>query len=106
LLDGNAQWKRGCECEHYRRHDHTDDEENWIYGRAAAAIEAVASTGGQLMPPIMGTGAFIMAEMLGIPYRSICFSAIIPAIVYYLRFLCWSILWQTQRYPKKMKKPI
>ena len=50
----------------------------------AAAIEAVASTGGQIMPPIMGVGAFIMAEMLGVPYRTIALSAIIPAIAYYL----------------------
>lgn len=50
----------------------------------AGAIEAVASTGGQIMPPIMGVGAFIMAEMLGVPYRTIALSAIIPALAYYL----------------------
>ncbi|MDR3259023.1 MAG: TRAP transporter fused permease subunit [Fusobacteriaceae bacterium] len=50
----------------------------------AAAIEAVASTGGQIMPPIMGVGAFIMAEMLGISYKTVAFSAIIPALAYYL----------------------
>lgn len=50
----------------------------------AGAIEAVASTGGQIMPPIMGVGAFIMAEMLGVPYRTIAFAAIIPALAYYL----------------------
>ncbi len=44
----------------------------------AGAIEAVASTGGQIMPPIMGIGAFIMAEMLGVPYKTVAFSAIIP----------------------------
>jgi len=49
----------------------------------AGAIEAVASTGGQIMPPIMGIGAFIMAEMLGIPYRSVAMSAVIPAFAYY-----------------------
>ncbi|MCQ4864642.1 TRAP transporter permease [Pseudoflavonifractor phocaeensis] len=50
----------------------------------AGAIEAAASTGGQIMPPIMGTGAFLMAEMLGISYMAICKAAIIPAAMYYL----------------------
>ncbi|MBQ2896099.1 MAG: TRAP transporter fused permease subunit [Oscillospiraceae bacterium] len=49
----------------------------------AGAIEAAASTGGQIMPPIMGTGAFLMAEMLGISYMAICKAAAIPAILYY-----------------------
>lgn len=49
----------------------------------AAAIEAVASTGGQVMPPIMGVGAFIMAEMLGISYGRVAAGAIIPAVAYY-----------------------
>lgn len=48
------------------------------------AIEAVASTGGQLMPPVMGAAAFIMAEMTGIPYLSIALAALIPAVVYYV----------------------
>ena len=49
----------------------------------AGAIEAVASTGGQIMPPIMGVGAFIMAEMLGTNYLNIAADAIIPAVAYY-----------------------
>ncbi len=49
----------------------------------AGAIEAVASTGGQIMPPIMGVGAFIMAEMLGTNYLKIAADAIIPAVAYY-----------------------
>ncbi|MCD8139580.1 MAG: TRAP transporter fused permease subunit [Planctomycetaceae bacterium] len=53
----------------------------------AGAIEAVASTGGQIMPPIMGVGAFIMAEMLGVPYRTVAFAAIIPACAYYMSVL-------------------
>jgi TRAP transporter 4TM/12TM fusion protein len=52
----------------------------------AAAVEAVASTGGLIMPPIMGAGAFIMAEFLGIPYRDVAISAILPAIAYYFVF--------------------
>ena len=49
----------------------------------AAAVEAVASTGGQLMPPIMGAGAFVMSEVTGIPYLTIMVAAIIPALLYY-----------------------
>jgi len=49
----------------------------------AGAIEASASSGGQIMPPIMGVGAFVMAEMLGIPYLYVCVAAIIPAIIYF-----------------------
>jgi len=50
---------------------------------AAAAIEAVASTGGQIMPPIMGAAAFVMAEFLGVSYTSVMIAAAIPAIFYY-----------------------
>jgi len=49
----------------------------------AGAVEPVASTGGQLMPPIMGAAAFIMAEFLGVPYIEIAKAAIFPAIFYY-----------------------
>ncbi len=50
----------------------------------AGAVEAAASTGGQIMPPVMGAAAFIMAEFLGIPYIRIAAAAAIPAIIYYL----------------------
>ena len=53
-------------------------------GKTAGAIEAAASTGGQIMPPIMGAGAFIMAEITGIPYSEIAIAAIIPAVLYFL----------------------
>ena len=49
----------------------------------AGAVESVASTGGQIMPPIMGVGAFIMAEMIGIPYAKIAIYALLPALGYY-----------------------
>jgi len=49
----------------------------------AAAIEAVASTGGQLMPPVMGIAAFLMAEFLQMPYAHVCIAAIIPSLLYY-----------------------
>lgn len=50
---------------------------------AAAAIEAVASTGGQIMPPIMGAAAFVMAEFLGMSYTTVMIAAAIPAVFYY-----------------------
>ncbi len=50
----------------------------------AAAIEAVASTGGQLMPPVMGASAFLMAEFLQIPYKEVVLAALLPAILYYV----------------------
>ena len=55
------------------------------YGaRHAAAIEAVASTGGQLMPPVMGASAFLMAEFLQIPYSEVVLAALVPALLYYV----------------------
>ena len=50
----------------------------------AGAVEAVASTGGQLMPPVMGVTAFVMAEVTGIPYLTIAAAALIPAILYFV----------------------
>ena len=50
----------------------------------AAGIESIASTGGQLMPPIMGIAAFVMAELLQLPYSSIVIAGIIPAVAFYL----------------------
>jgi len=50
----------------------------------AGAVEAVASTGGQIMPPVMGAGAFLMAEILGVPYVKVLVAAILPAAMYYL----------------------
>ncbi len=55
------------------------------YSRAAAgAIEAVASTGGQIMPPIMGAAAFLMAEILEVSYGEVILAALIPALLYYI----------------------
>jgi TRAP transporter 4TM/12TM fusion protein len=50
----------------------------------ACAVEATASTGGQIMPPVMGAAAFVMSEFTGIPYITICLYALIPALLYYL----------------------
>lgn len=50
----------------------------------AGAVEAAASTGGSIMPPVMGASAFLMAEFLGIPYGQVALAALIPAVMYYL----------------------
>ena len=56
---------------------------------SACAIEAVASTGGMIMPPRMGAAAFILAEYVGVSYGEVCWAAILPAVLYYLGlFLC------------------
>lgn len=52
--------------------------------RLAAAVEAVASSGGQIMPPLMGAGAFVMVELTGTPYTSVMAAALLPAILYFL----------------------
>ena len=49
----------------------------------AAAVEAVASTGGQIMPPVMGAAAFVMAEFLAVPYAQVALWALVPAVLYY-----------------------
>ncbi|MCM3713990.1 TRAP transporter permease [Halalkalibacter oceani] len=54
----------------------------------AGAVESVASTGGQLLPPVMGASAFIMVELIGVSYTSIVFAALIPALLYYI-----SVFW-------------
>lgn len=53
----------------------------------AAAIEATSSTGGQITPPVLGAGAFLMAEITGIPYTEIAIATIIPALLFYIA--CW-----------------
>lgn len=50
----------------------------------AAAVEAVASTGGQIAPPVMGAGAFVMAEIIGTSYAGIMLAAVLPAVLFYL----------------------
>jgi len=59
-------------------------KESGFKPHTAAAIEVVASEGAQLVPPIMGAGAFLMAELTGIPYPTIALAAIIPAFLYYV----------------------
>jgi TRAP transporter 4TM/12TM fusion protein len=54
----------------------------------AGAIEAAASSGGQFMPPVMGAVAFIMADVTGIPYLTICVAALVPACFYYASLFC------------------
>lgn len=56
----------------------------------AGAVEAAASTGGQIMPPVMGAAAFLMADVLGVSYLSICKAALIPAVLYFTTL--WLVL--------------
>ncbi len=56
---------------------------NGYQPRVAGAVEAVASTGGQIMPPIMGAAAFVLADVTGIAYAEVCIAAILPALMYY-----------------------
>lgn len=62
----------------------------------AGASEAAASSGGQIMPPIMGAGAFIMADMLAIAYKDIALAAIIPSLLFY-----FGVIWGIDCYSKR-----
>lgn len=70
----------------------------------AAAVEAAASTGGQIMPPIMGAAAFLMSEITGIPYSNIIIAAIIPAFLYFTGIMIMVHL-EAQRYGLKGLPP-
>ena len=63
----------------------------------ACAIEAMNSSGGQMVPPVMGAGAFLMAEILGLPYWQVALAAVIPAIMYYS-----AAYWMIDLYAAKM----
>jgi TRAP transporter 4TM/12TM fusion protein len=63
----------------------------------AAAVESVASTGGQLMPPVMGAAAFVMAEFLAVPYLQVAAWALVPALLYYISVFC-SVHFEAKRY--------
>jgi len=63
----------------------------------ACAIEAMNSSGGQIVPPVMGAGAFLMAEILGLPYWQVALAAVIPAVLYYS-----AAYWMIDLYAAKM----
>ena len=63
----------------------------------AGAIEATASCGGPLMPPVMGAGAFIMSELTGVPYSKIIIAATIPAVLYYLGIMA-TVHWEALKH--------
>jgi TRAP transporter 4TM/12TM fusion protein len=63
----------------------------------AAAVEAVASTGGQIMPPVMGAAAFVMAEFQGVPYAQVALWAAIPALLYYVGVF-FAVHFEAKRY--------
>lgn len=59
-------------------------KKNGIKAETAAAVEAVASTGGQIMPPVMGAAAFLMASLLSIPFFDVLVAGIVPALIFYI----------------------
>lgn len=63
----------------------------------AAAVEATASTGGQIMPPVMGAAAFVMAEFLAVPYATVALWAAIPAVLYYVAVF-FAVHFEAKRY--------
>ena len=63
----------------------------------AAAVEAVASTGGQIMPPVMGAAAFVMAEFLAVPYAQVALWAAVPAVLYYIGVF-FAVHFEAKRY--------
>jgi TRAP transporter 4TM/12TM fusion protein len=67
----------------------------------AAAVESVSSTGGQIMPPVMGAVAFIMAQLMGVPYVEVAMAAIVPAGLYY-----WAAFWAVHWEAKRLKLPV
>ena len=72
------------------------------HGRYAAAIEACASTGGVLMPPVMGTVAFIMASFLNLPYSDILLAALIPGLIFYIALIIQTDLYAAKNNLKGM----
>jgi TRAP transporter 4TM/12TM fusion protein len=70
-------------------------KKNGFSANMAGAIECCASNGGQIMPPVMGIVAFMIAEMLGVPFTTVCIAAIFPALLYYLALFtqihCYSV---------------
>jgi TRAP transporter 4TM/12TM fusion protein len=63
----------------------------------AAAVESVASTGGQIMPPVMGAAAFVMAEFLSVPYAQVALWALVPALLYYVAVF-FAVHFEAKRY--------
>ena len=70
----------------------------------AGAVEAVASNGGQIMPPVMGAVAFLMADATGMSYGNVCLAALIPAVLYYLT-LSVSVLAYSHKHKIPVKEP-
>ncbi len=62
----------------------------------SGAVEAVASTGGQIMPPVMGAVAFVMAQLMGVPYLEVAAAAVVPAALYYWAAF-WAVHWEARR---------
>ena len=74
---------RRRQCHRHRLLHHPADDPHRLQPRMGGAHEAIASTGGQLMPPVMGIAAFVMADIIGVPYAKIALAATIPALAYF-----------------------
>jgi TRAP-type uncharacterized transport system fused permease subunit len=75
------------QCRLHRRDHAAGDDAARLSRALAGAVEAVASSGGQIMPPLMGAGAFVMVELTGTPYADIVMAALLPAFLYF--FAVW-----------------
>ncbi len=82
--DGHDQRLRRRQRRHHRAVHHSADEALRLPPAFAGGVEATSSMGGQIMPPVMGAVAFIMAETLGVPYLEVVKAAIVPAILYFV----------------------
>ena len=66
--------------------NYPDDDQKWFTKNLSGGVEAAASSGGQIMPPVMGIAAFVLAALSTVPYSEVIIAAFIPAVAYFLAF--------------------
>ena len=84
VRDGNRKRQRRRQCRDHRLGHHSGHDRRRHAAGNAAAIETASSLGGQLMPPVMGISAFLMADFLGVSYFDVVARGYVPAIIYYV----------------------
>ena len=89
MISGSVAANVAVDGAHTDSHD--EERERMFSGDFAGAVEAASSTGGQIMPPVMGVTAFIIASLVGITYGQVCLAAFLPAFIYYGN-LCFAIM--------------
>jgi TRAP-type uncharacterized transport system fused permease subunit len=99
-LFGTDLRQRRRQCDGGRADHHPADEAHRLPGAFRRGVEAVASTGGQIMPPIMGAAAFVMAEFLASAYMQVVVWALIPAILYYVACFA-AVHFEAKRHPAR-----